>query len=124
MESPGRRPSEGILYEQGVTSSPYVAVQTLQQAAVDFGEGCPETVEHINKSFYVDDLLAGSDTVEEALKLQRELSSILSRAGFTLRKFRSSAPQVVREIPSELVEPMPKMELMDNHTSNTPRHWV
>ena len=27
----------------GVTSSPYVAVQTLQQAAIDFGGDCPET---------------------------------------------------------------------------------
>ena len=105
----------------GVTSSPYVAVQTLQQAAVDFGKGFPETVDHINKSFYVDDLLAGSDTVEGAITLQRELSSILSRAGFTLRKFRSSEPKVIMEIPSELIEPMPKMELMDNHTSKYPK---
>ena len=105
----------------GVTSSPYVAVQTLQQAAVDFGEGYPETVDHINKSFYVDDLLAGSDTIEGAIKLQRELSLILSKAGFTLRKFRSSEPQVVSEIPPDLVEAMPKMELMDNHTSKYPK---
>ena len=105
----------------GVTSSPYVAVQTLQQAAIDFAGGCPETVEHINKSFYIDDLLAGSDTVEGALRLQRELSRILSRAGFTLRKFRSSAPQVISQIPQELVEPMPKMELMDHHTSRYPK---
>ena len=43
----------------GVTSSPYVAVQTLQQAASDFGQDYPEAVEHITKSFYVDDLLGG-----------------------------------------------------------------
>ena len=105
----------------GVKSSPYVAVQTLQQAALDFGEGYPDTVEHINKSFYVDDLLAGADTIEGAIRLQKELSLILSKAGFKLRKYRSSEPEVVSEIPSELVEVMPKMELVDNHTSNYPK---
>ena len=45
----------------GVTSSPYVAVQTLQQAASDFGQDYPEAVEHITKSFYVDDLLGGGE---------------------------------------------------------------
>ena len=83
----------------GVTSSPYVAVRTLQQAASDFGAECPEAVEHVNKSFYVDDLLAGSDTIEGVVKLREELSRILTRAGFTLRKFRSSEDQVLRQIP-------------------------
>ena len=105
----------------GVTSSPYVAVQTLQQAAIDFGGDCPETAEHIKKSFYVDDLLAASDTVEGAVKLQKELSRILTRAGFTLRKFRSSAEQVLSQMPQELVEPMPQMELMDCYTSKYPK---
>ena len=105
----------------GVTASPYVAVQTLQQTGSDFGGGCPVAVEHINKSFYVDDLLAGSDSIEGALELQRDLSRILSEGGFTLRKFRSSAPQVIEEIPSDLVEPMPKLDFMDNHTSKYPK---
>ena len=69
----------------------------------------------------MDDLLAGADTVEGAVKLQRELSRILTRAGFTLRKFRSSAEQVLRQIPQELVEPMPQMEPMDCHTSKYPK---
>ena len=105
----------------GVKSSPYVAVQTLQQAAVDFGEGYPEAVEHINRSFYVDDLLAGADTINDTIKLQRELSSILSKAGFELRKYRSSEPEVINEIPAEFVEVMPKLELVDNHTSSYPK---
>ena len=105
----------------GVKSSPYVAVQTLQQAAVDFGEGYPEAVEHINRSFYVDDLLAGADTVADTIKLQGELSSILSNAGFELRKYRSSKPEVLNEIPDEFVETMPKMEWVDNHTSSYPK---
>ena len=66
----------------------------------------------------MDDLLAGSDTVEGAVKLQKELSRIFTRAGFTLIKFRS---QVLSQIPQELVEPMPQMELMDCYTSKYPK---
>ena len=105
----------------GVTSSPYVAVQSLRQAAVDFGQDCVEAVQHIKRSFYVDDLLGGSDTVEGALALQKDLSAILTKAGFTLRKFRSSSDQVLGGIPQELVEPMPRKELVDCHNSRYPK---
>ena len=105
----------------GVTSSPYVAVQTLQQAAEEFGADSPEAVGHLKKSFYVDDLLGGADTVAEAVKLQQELSRILTRGGFTLRKFRSSHEDVVREIPQELVEPLPPKDLVDSYVGKHPK---
>ena len=105
----------------GVTSSPYVAVKTLQQVAEDFGKDHPGMVDHIKKSFYVDDLLGGADTVAEAVELQRQLSVILNEAGFTLRKFRSSHDQVVREIPQDLVEPIPQKELVDCYVSKHPK---
>ena len=65
----------------GVTSSPYVAVQTLQQVADEFREDSLEAVDHLKKSFYVDDLLGGADTVAEAVNLQKELSRILTKGG-------------------------------------------
>ena len=42
----------------GVTSSPYVAVRTLQQVAEDFSTPSSSVTWHIQQSFYVDDLLA------------------------------------------------------------------
>ena len=53
----------------GVSASPYLAVRTLQQAATDHGEGYPVAVQHILRSFYVDDLLAGAATPEDAISL-------------------------------------------------------
>ena len=51
----------------GVTSSPYVAVRSLQQVAEDFST--PESIltKHIKKSFYVDDLLAGAEDIPSAI---------------------------------------------------------
>ena len=43
----------------GIASSPYLAVRTLQQTAVDFGSDAPTASWHVLHSFYVDDLLGG-----------------------------------------------------------------
>ena len=105
----------------GVASSPYLAVRTLQQTAVDFGQGCPESAYHIKQSFSVDDLLAGADSVKGAVALQKEISHVLTQGGFSLRKFRSNSAKVLKEIPSDLVEPMPKKELVDCHSGAYPK---
>ena len=105
----------------GVSSSPYLAVQTLQQAGKDYGQEFPVAQHHIDHSFYVDDLLGGSDSVEGAAELFTHLTSILTKAGFTLRKFRSSSAQLLSQLPEELVEPLPNKELVDCHTASYPK---
>ena len=102
----------------GVAPSPFLAVQTLQQAGKDFGQ---DWQYHLNTSFYVDDLLAGADSEEEALALYSQLTSILTKAGFTLRKFRSSSAQVLSKIPVDLKETLPQKELVDNHSASYPK---
>ena len=69
----------------------------------------------------MDDLLGGADTVAEAVTIQRQLSDILTKGGFTLRKFRSSHEEVVREIPQELVESLTQKDLVDCHESKHPK---
>ena len=46
----------------GVSSSPFLAVQTLQQVAKDFGYLYPLACPLVYEAFYVDDLLTGADT--------------------------------------------------------------
>ena len=65
----------------GVASSPYLAVKTLQQTATDFGSSSPNASWHVTHSFYVDDLLGGADTVEQALELHQDLREILGKGG-------------------------------------------
>ena len=48
---------------------------------------------------YVDDLLESRETVESAQHLQRDLSELLSVAGFRLRKWSSNEPSVLANIP-------------------------
>ena len=105
----------------GVTTSPYVAVKTLQQAARDFGSSHPKASHHIEKSFYVDDFFAGADTPAEAVALSSDITNILSQAGFHIKKWRSSSPKVISEIPSDLLESIPDQKLVDSHSACYPK---
>ena len=75
----------------------------------------------MKQSFYIDDLLGGADTVEEAISLYSDLRSILGKAGFQLRKWRSSSSQVLDSIPADLCEPMPTPDLVDLHSASYPK---
>ena len=43
----------------------------------------------------MDDWLGGADNVQEAKKLQSQIAEILTKAGFTLRKYRSNSKKVI-----------------------------
>ena len=105
----------------GVTASPYVAIKTLQQAAKDFGDPYPIAQAHILDSFYVDDFLAGAATPEAALTLTQEVTLILAKAGFSIRKWRSSSPLVLDGIPKDQQEVLPSQELVDMHALDYPK---
>ena len=94
----------------GVSSSPFLAIRTLHQIAVDHGQNYPEASHHILSSFYVDDYLGGANNVEEALRLFQDIRHILSKGNFQLKKWRSSSAQVIRQIPNELLEKDPVKE--------------
>ena len=105
----------------GVTSSPYLAVKTLQTTGQDFGKEDPVAQWHILKSFYVDDLMAGADTIKEAIALYQRLKTILSHANFNLKKWRSSSKEVLESIPADLQERLPTQELVDLHSASYPK---
>ena len=88
----------------GVKASPYLAIRTLQQTARDHATELPNVYNHVHSSFYVDDLLAGANTPEEALDLYQDLRSILLKGGFNLCKWRSSDTTVLHNIPLDLQE--------------------
>ena len=67
----------------GVASSPYVAVQALQQTDHDFGSSFPLAKPHVLSSFYVDE---GANTPAEASELQQQLRQLLLKGGFDLCK--------------------------------------
>ena len=105
----------------GVSASPYLAVKTLQQTAADHGGDHPIASHHILHSFYVDDLLAGANTEEEARELYSSLRSVLQKGGFNHCKWRSSSSPVLNHIPHDLQEKLPVKEMTDSHSPSHPK---
>lgn len=99
-----KNPSESLkCYElnvitYGLASSPFLATRCLLQLAVDNEEKYPSASNAIKNYFYIDDLLTGSDSRDELLQLQKDISIILSSAGFELRKYLSNDPDLFEKL--------------------------
>ena len=63
----------------------------LLQLALDERDKFPLGAQVIEQTSYVDDFLAGADTVEEAAEIQRQLVGILEAGGFSLSKWTSNS---------------------------------
>ncbi|XP_055612339.1 uncharacterized protein LOC129758753 [Uranotaenia lowii] len=95
----------------GTTTAPYLATRCLQQIADDEAQNFPKAVPVVKQGFYVDDVMRGFDTVEEAVTAIRETSLMLNSCGFPLCKYASNVPEVVEQFPAELREQASVLEL-------------
>lgn len=83
----------------GVSSSPFLAVATMQYHAKKESSKYPEACRIILQDTYMDDVSSGCDSVDEAVKLQKEVTQILADAGFPLRKWISNSEELMEKIP-------------------------
>ena len=81
----------------GVASSSYHSTRALQESGRNYGPN-PNTVNGILNDFWVDDLLSGADTLEEACVLQDNLVETLNKNCLPLRKWSSNEPQLVTRL--------------------------
>ncbi|XP_075536007.1 uncharacterized protein LOC142571494 [Dermacentor variabilis] len=79
----------------GVTCSPFLLAATLSHHLKTVQEKFPRTAKILSDNLYVDDLVTGADSVEEAERIIRESQSILKAAGMNLRKWRSNYPELI-----------------------------
>ncbi|XP_075559900.1 uncharacterized protein LOC142591457 [Dermacentor variabilis] len=77
----------------GVTSSPFLLAATVRHH-LSTTEGYPEIRKTISESLYVDDLITGANTVEEATDLYRGALDVMNRASMTLRKWNSNSKKL------------------------------
>ncbi|UYV69330.1 hypothetical protein LAZ67_6003257 [Cordylochernes scorpioides] len=86
----------------GMSCAPYLAIRTLIQLATDKELLFPEASKIIKTDFYVDDLLSGATTIEEAKVLIDDIRKIFFSGGFCIRKWMSNVPEVFSEVPEAL----------------------
>ena len=86
-----------------VASSSYHSIRALQDSGKNHGPNL-NTVNVILNNFWVDDLLSGADTLEEACVLQDDLIETLNKNCLPLRKWSNNEPQLVTCFPKDLQE--------------------
>lgn len=88
----------------GLPPSPFLAQRVLKQLAEDERDKFPEASQTLLDSTYVDDVCSGSVTVESTKYLRDQLISLLHAGGFHLRKWNSSNPDVLKDLPQEMCD--------------------
>ena len=75
----------------GVCSSPFLLNSTIRHHLEQYRSSHPELIEKLINSFYVDDVVTGASTEEEAFQLYTDSKKILKDGAFNLRKFRTNS---------------------------------
>ncbi|XP_076660747.1 uncharacterized protein LOC143364135 [Halictus rubicundus] len=85
----------------GLTCAPFLAIRTLLQLADDEEDQFPRGATTLREATYVDDILSGDSSEEEAVKTRTELIGICRAGGFTLKKWSSNSDTLTNHLPDE-----------------------
>ncbi|XP_058448081.1 uncharacterized protein LOC131432741 [Malaya genurostris] len=85
----------------GSTSSPCSAQYVKNLNAKEFARQFPEAAEKIIKNHYVDDYFDSADTVEQAVRLAKEVRLVHARGGFELRNWVSNSKEFLEAMGKE-----------------------
>ncbi|XP_045450124.1 uncharacterized protein LOC123658876 [Melitaea cinxia] len=85
----------------GTSSAPFLAMRTLHQLAEDEAVNFPQESAIIKSDIYMDDLMTGASTEEDAIRLQSGLTELFNRGGFKLHKWSSNSESVLSKIPND-----------------------
>lgn len=100
----------------GTNSAPFLATRCLVNLAEQEKINYPLASEAILTQCYVDDILAGGNSIDESLQLVNQLTTMLNSAGFHLHKWCSNEISILSSIPADRREV--KMNINDDTHSN------
>ncbi|XP_018359703.1 PREDICTED: uncharacterized protein LOC108758956 [Trachymyrmex cornetzi] len=76
----------------------YLAQHCLQKLAEEEGESFPLARKALQSDFYMDDVITGSDDLEETIMLQKQLMTLLGKGQFPLRKWRANNEKILQHL--------------------------
>ena len=103
----------------GTSSAPFLAARTLKQLALDEQQKFPLAAAILQRDFYVDDLMTGTDTIEEAVVLQKQMIDLFECGGMKLNKWCSNHPDILKQLPESMKQQLVKFNDEDNSTIKT-----
>ncbi|GFW93044.1 integrase catalytic domain-containing protein [Trichonephila clavipes] len=82
----------------GTVSAPYLATRTLKQLAMDEANNFPLAAPVLLSDCYMDDILSGSESIEEVIGLQHQLIEMFKTAGMHLHKWCGNLPEITSNL--------------------------
>nr|CAI5857725.1 unnamed protein product [Callosobruchus analis] len=107
----------------GLRSSPFLAVRCLKQLSLENAELHPIACDIISNDFYMDDLLSGTSTEEEAIQVCKDIFSILKSSGFMLGKWKSNSVNVLNAMQVINTSKKTKQFGEQNQTKTLSLYW-
>ncbi|XP_063827848.1 uncharacterized protein LOC135077235 [Ostrinia nubilalis] len=83
----------------GLRSSPYLAMRTIRQLALEEQDRFPRAAEVATHEMYMDDLTSSVPTANDAIQLAHDLIAMFKSGGFDLIKWASNSPELLAHLP-------------------------
>lgn len=85
----------------GTGPATYLSVRVLKQLAIDEGDKYPKAAKIIQQEFYVDDMLTGAHSQEEAEEIYIQITKLMALGQMNIRKWTSNSMELMQKIPEE-----------------------
>ncbi|GFY11580.1 uncharacterized protein TNCV_4230491 [Trichonephila clavipes] len=82
----------------GTLSAPYLATRTLKQLAMDEANNFSLEAPVVLSDCYMDDILSGSESIEEVIELQHQLIEMFKTAGMHLHQWFGNLPEITSNL--------------------------
>lgn len=90
----------------GLNVSPWLALRVINQLTFEYGNFFPLAQQAMDDYRYVDDVTSGSDTVQGAIQLKKQLEDISKKGGFELQKWASNSSEFLQTVEDKSKEPL------------------
>ncbi|XP_011684678.1 PREDICTED: uncharacterized protein LOC105448017 [Wasmannia auropunctata] len=118
----------------GTACAPFLAMRCLKELAKIYQQEFPLVARAVEQDFYMDDVLTGGSTLEDVMTLQKQLTEMLARGKFPLRKWRANHPSILKHLSehsttSDLLvidkdQPIKTLGLLWNATTNVLQYRI
>ncbi|XP_043064800.1 uncharacterized protein LOC122320698 [Drosophila ficusphila] len=107
----------------GTKPAAFLAIRAMQQLSYDEEAEFPLAAKIVRRDFYVDDLISGGDSIEEAAQIREQVKELLSMGHFPLRKWCSNeAAALEGELEIDREKTLRIAQIQDRTKSMTWRH--
>lgn len=88
----------------GVTTAAFLAMRCLHELAYQGKDTHPRASQILLNDIFVDDIVTGCSSIDEAQSTKSELIDLLKKGEFELRKWMSNDPKLLTDLPTEHCE--------------------